>query len=903
MMADETKGEAPWLEKFLARLAAGDPDVHGAIKNELSKSTSGIKAEAASFGPRTASMRQPPLRAETIVMKGRPALFVRNNKIDGTSPLNDPISKLMIERLAASADMVEPWLPLIGRIDCVNHAAGYPYLGTGWLIADGVVCTNRHVAELLGRQDGASYVFSRGLFGKAIEVSLNRRREIEFPGTPADSFRITEILWIEPADGPDLALLRVDMPTDGTRPRFLPLADADAAEQDDIATIGYPARAYDDAIPDQQWMDQIYGGIYDVKRAAPGRFWGVEEGNATYDCTTLGGASGSPVISLKSGKVIALHFAGLYKVENYGVPASVLRKYAQGVPKVSAPASENPDNQPGAPPPLKPPVPPPLTEVAQIDLPPGGFDGSVTVTLPLTLSISLGLPVLGAPAAAVPLSLASAAAQLAARGIDGVLVVRPGFDGRGDCIVLAAEPARIDTVRQAAPTAWAGYPVEVRFATIDEQLGITETRSEAPGAIVYDDAARTAVEFSFAEVTDEPMAIIAHVGPEESFPVLKDFIAGAKGTLTSSMYQFFASHVADVVDAKLAGGKVTIKLVADPATRDASGAAKPGEFYRSDKFAAWRQGGRFRNLYVRKGNGGFVDSAYHIKVTVRDHDSIWLSSGNWTRSSQPFPDPATGAAKGNREWHIVAKSKRLAKMFEAHINADFAWCENNGAVSEAPLVQEQIVDVPIAALDEAPPRKLAPLRIEPPRIVKVKPILTPDKRGKIYTDAVLALIRSAKEQLVFQNQYIRIRKGMTGNLSELVDALVERSKSIPDVRIILRSGDIDEDVAELRRRGMDVMRCARVIANTHTKGIVVDAQRVLIGSQNWSSQAVASNRDASLLFDDDQIARYFLEAFEIDWARARPAAGRTETRPVLVARGEQPPAGYMRMTLSEYRNG
>ena len=31
----------------------------------------------------------------------------------------------------------------------------------------------------------------------------------------------------------------------------------------------------------------------------------------------------------------------------------------------------------------------------------------------------------------------------------------------------------------------------------------------------------------------------------------------------------------------------------------------------------------FSDIYVPKGNGGLVASAYHIKVTVRDHDSGW----------------------------------------------------------------------------------------------------------------------------------------------------------------------------------------------------------------------------------------------------------------------------------------
>jgi phosphatidylserine/phosphatidylglycerophosphate/cardiolipin synthase-like enzyme len=397
------------------------------------------------------------------------------------------------------------------------------------------------------------------------------------------------------------------------------------------------------------------------------------------------------------------------------------------------------------------------------------------------------------------------------------------------------------------------------------------------------------------------MTVTAHVGPEQSFAVLEIFLDGARTSLVSAMYQFFASHVADAVDGRLAAN-VAMTLVLDPLSRDPKqDSVKPGEFDRSDTFARWRGHNGFSNIYVRKGNGGLVDSAYHIKVTVRDGTAFWLSSGNWTKSSQPLPDPSTRRAAGNREWHVVVENERLATLFARHIEADVALCEKLGATNEAPDEPAILVDVPDAAFDiatEAPVRTLEPLTVS--GSIKVKPILTPDRHGRVYTDAVLDLIRSARRQLVFQNQYIKIAKGMAGNLGELVDALVERSRMIDDVRVILRDGDVIDNVTELKRRGMDVMRCVRIVGNTHTKGIVVDGKRVLIGSQNWSGAAVSTNRDASLLFDDARIAGYFLEAFEIDWARARAPSLTPPTRPVRRAERAEPPPGYTRMTLAEY---
>lgn len=54
-------------------------------------------------------------------------------------------------------------------------------------------------------------------------------------------------------------------------------------------------------------------------------------------------------------------------------------------------------------------------------------------------------------------------------------------------------------------------------------------------------------------------------------------------------------------------------------------------------------------------------SAYHIKVAVKDGTSFWLSSGNWTRSSQPQNPTVnwpSALRNSNREWHVVVDHPR-----------------------------------------------------------------------------------------------------------------------------------------------------------------------------------------------------------------------------------------------------
>jgi phosphatidylserine/phosphatidylglycerophosphate/cardiolipin synthase-like enzyme len=67
----------------------------------------------------------------------------------------------------------------------------------------------------------------------------------------------------------------------------------------------------------------------------------------------------------------------------------------------------------------------------------------------------------------------------------------------------------------------------------------------------------------------------------------------------------------------------------------------------------------------------------------------------------------------------------------------------------------------------------------------------------------------------------------------------------------------------------------------HNKCIIVDDARVVFGSHNWSNEGVATNRDASLIFHEPQIAEYFSKVYAHDWkylATAEPAAPRKRPR-------------------------
>jgi phosphatidylserine/phosphatidylglycerophosphate/cardiolipin synthase-like enzyme len=72
---------------------------------------------------------------------------------------------------------------------------------------------------------------------------------------------------------------------------------------------------------------------------------------------------------------------------------------------------------------------------------------------------------------------------------------------------------------------------------------------------------------------------------------------------------------------------------------------------------------------------------------------------------------------------------------------------------------------------------------------------------------------------------------------------------------------------------------------------------VLFGSHNWSNEGVKTNRDASLIFYDAEVAEYLAQVYEYDWDRLATAKP-TPKRPRVAREGEKTPRGHKRVPFS-----
>jgi endonuclease G len=263
---------------------------------------------------------------EAIVRRvGRPPLLVRNDRVE---ILPDSLADFPVGtdlRIAGT----EQDIPSVGRLEFVNFHMGWG--GTAWVFKaeghDRIVVTNRHVASLVARRT----VSGKGVFLKDASLvpfgaAIDFAEEVDSPAGPGRTFEVVDIPYIADTTAPDVALLRVK---GANLPSPLPLAEAEAGVGDLVALIGYPA--FDDR-NDLQAMAKYFRDLYDVKRYAPGKVMQALAPKTVlrHDCTSLGGNSGSPVIRLSDGKVVGLHYSGVFGRANSAVGVATLQAILDG---------------------------------------------------------------------------------------------------------------------------------------------------------------------------------------------------------------------------------------------------------------------------------------------------------------------------------------------------------------------------------------------------------------------------------------------------------------------------------------------------------------------------------------------------------------------------------------------
>src|SRR5262249_51889660 len=147
-------------------------------------------------------------------------------------------------------------------------------------------------------------------------------------------------------------------------------------------------------------------------------------------------------------------------------------------------------------------------------------------------------------------------------------------------------------------------------------------------------------------------------------------------------------------------------------------------------------------------------------------------------------------------------------------------------------------------------------------------------------------VRSAAKTVDFQNQYINLRADQNfPELESLVEALLEKQQGGVRVRIICRDMMTMDKLDILISMGFDP-DSIRFQPACHNKCVIVDSRAIAFGSHNWSNDGVATNRDASLIVFDEEIAGHFQKIYDYDWDRLATAEAAQPKRRPRLAEGD-----------------
>lgn len=335
---------------FAARNSKGDADpVISQMRAELHQSIQRVIAEIGDGKPVSLLPPRSQVALEALIrMTGRPALRVIDDFIDKDDPqLLEWQGDLLMRR-----NQFKPYIRIVGRID-IEIDGQQQHVGTGTVVAPGVIMTNRHVLDAIAEPVPTANGETKFLLTGAVSIAFDATAS-----DPKQRFRIRQVVGAGPerigqhADirKLDMAFLDVETANGTGTPLPGPLTHGDlpgAAAR--IIVIGYPAKPNAGAAIDPKtgkvsldmWdrLWEIYQDQYGIKYVSPGEIvqeLGTISDDAhkwafSHDATTLAGNSGSSIVDLAGTNLCGLHFGGAPRRQNLAHGLKAVERAASGV--------------------------------------------------------------------------------------------------------------------------------------------------------------------------------------------------------------------------------------------------------------------------------------------------------------------------------------------------------------------------------------------------------------------------------------------------------------------------------------------------------------------------------------------------------------------------------------------
>ncbi|MDO8123287.1 MAG: phospholipase D-like domain-containing protein [Candidatus Hermodarchaeota archaeon] len=339
----------------------------------------------------------------------------------------------------------------------------------------------------------------------------------------------------------------------------------------------------------------------------------------------------------------------------------------------------------------------------------------------------------------------------------------------------------------------------------------------------------------------------AFSSPDSSFLVLSDLLERTENEMQIMVYALTNWFLIEAIhDALVRNGSMEITIIVS--WKWASAAERSltkGAFYNLSQNAAF--GSNLQLFYSEDTDLEFT----HAKFMIFDGEYLVVESANWAKSGIP---PASSA--GNREWGVVIQQPDVVNYFMETFVHDLTLDNVEPYIPDIADEEEFSDNITTGSYP-------APFENQTfTGSMSIQCVLSPDND----IPTIVALIDSATTTLEVQQMYSKME--WDGNPNQFNDAIIAAAQRGVTCRVMLdnRSSGMQEVGEMLLANGVQVRFSNQSYFGwTHNKGVIVDGNKVLVSSINWSFESTHENREAGVIITHSGVANYFTQIFDWDW--------------------------------------
>ena len=153
-------------------------------------------------------------------------------------------------------------------------------------------------------------------------------------------------------------------------------------------------------------------------------------------------------------------------------------------------------------------------------------------------------------------------------------------------------------------------------------------------------------------------------------------------------------------------------------------------------------------------------------------------------------------------------------------------------------------------------------------------VITDRQYEQVVGDA-FARARSSIRMMMFEARYYE--QHLNSPTNELIEELIAARRRGVDVKVILERRKENDRVSTgnlktgglLSRGGVEVIYDP-LTTTTHSKLLIIDGETSVVGSTNWTYNALEKNHEVSVLIRSPQVARTLQDYFQDVWKSCAP---------------------------------